>query len=180
MAASFLLFAAVLAGCGLANTTTTQAGGRHTPPQANPGEREGTVPASRSRPAAPGNPAASPQAAVERFAAAYINWSWRTLAADQERLAASAVGEARAGELQAQQQTARDTPLVRGHIYNTGQVVAVATVRGGGAGEWVAVTKELTGGSGEYAELRPTFHVTLATVLRVPGGFAVSSWRPGL
>src|SRR5271167_3524470 len=73
LAAWLLLFAPVLAGCGLANTTTTQTGGGRTPSEANPGEREGTVPASVSRPAVPADPAASPQTAVERFAVAYIN-----------------------------------------------------------------------------------------------------------
>ena len=180
LAASILALTPILTGCGLANSTPSRSGGGQAPPQANPGEHEGTISAADARQAAPLDPAASPQLAVERFANAYINWTWRTLPADQERLAASAVGEARAAELQARQQTARDTPLARGRIYNTGQIVGVTTVRGGATGEWVAVTREQTGGEGEYAELRPTLHVTLATVRRVPGGFAVSSWQPGL
>jgi hypothetical protein len=169
--------AAFLCACGLADRGVAPAA-RSTPQQANPGEREGTTP--KQRQASPAAPSASPRSAVERFAAAYINWSYRTLAADQQHLAASAVGEARAGELQARQQTERDSALARGRVFNAGRVVAVAQVNGAPADEWVCVTREQTGGEGEFAALAAAYHVTLATVGRVPGGWAVSSWQPEL
>jgi hypothetical protein len=177
-----MLMAAVpfLAACGLANRKGTPSAGStaSTPPQANPGEREGTAPQQPQ--AAPLTPAASPQSAMERFADGYINWSYQTLAADQQHLAASAVGEARASELQARQQTERDSALARGHVFNTGTVVTVAPIKGAGGNVWACVTREQTGGEGEYAARAVAYHVTLATVARVPGGWAVRSWRPEL
>jgi hypothetical protein len=123
-------------------------------------------------------PAASPQQAIERFATAYISWTWRSLASDQAALAADAVGEARESEEQARQQTARDTPLRRAEIFNSGVIVAIAPLRDSRRGEWVIDTREQTGGNGEYAGLQAAFHITLASVQRVRGGWAVSAWRP--
>jgi hypothetical protein len=170
----------LLSACGLASTATSHSTAAQTPAAANAGERVGTVPSSATRQEGPLDPAGTPQQALERFAESYINWTWRTLADDQQHLAASAVGEARRAELQARQQTARDTPLRRGRIFNRGVIVAVASVRGGSPAQWIIDTREQTGGEGEYAELRPGFHVTLAAVARVQGGWAVSSWRPEL
>ena len=169
-----------LAACGLANRegTPSASSTASTPAQANPGEREGSTPPQRQ--AAPLAPAPSPQSAVERFADGYINWSYQTLAADEQHLAASAVGEARASELQARQQTERDSALARGRVFNTGTVVTVAPVKGAGGNVWACVTSEQTGGQGEYTALAAAYHVTLATVTRVPGGWAVRSWRPEL
>jgi hypothetical protein len=176
-----MLVAAIpfLAACGLANREGTRsASSTSTPQQANPGEREGTTPPQPQ--AAPLAPAPSPQSAVERFADGYINWSYQTLAADEQRLAASAVGEARASELQARQQTERDSALARGHVFNTGTVVTVGPVKGAGGNVWVCVTREQTGGEGEYTALAAAYHVTLVTVARVPEGWAVRAWRPEL
>jgi hypothetical protein len=169
-----------LAACGLANREDTRSASStaSTPTQANPGEREGTAPPHPE--ATPLAPAPSPQSAVERFADGYINWNYQTLAADQQHLAASAIGEARASELQARQQTERDSALARGHVFNTGTVVTVAPVKGAGGNVWACVTREQTGGEGEYTALAAAYHVTLATVAPVPGGWSVRSWRPEL
>jgi hypothetical protein len=165
-----------LSACGLAANSGNSGGQASSP--ANPGERPGTVPTSAVRQAPPAHPAASPQQAVERFASSYINWTWQSLASDQAALAASAVGEARASEEQARRQTARDAPLQRAEIYNRGVIVAVARLHGGQPDEWVIDTREQTGGNGEYAGLQTAFHITLAAVARVRGGWAVSAWRP--
>ncbi len=174
--AVLVALAPFLSACGLAANNSSSSGQASSP--ANPGERPGTVPAPATRQASPAHPAASPQQAVERFAASYINWTWQSLAADQAALAGSAVGEARASEEQARQQTARDTPLRRAEIYNQGVIVAVARLHGGNTDEWVIDTREQTGGNSEYAELQAAFHITLAAVQRVRDGWAVSVWRP--
>jgi hypothetical protein len=171
-----ILTAPLLAGCGLARSSPpTEHLSARTP--TSPGEREGIAPAQPQ--SAPVSPAASPRQAVERFAEGYINWSYRTLASDQQRLASSAVGEARASELQARQQTERDTALTRGRVFNSGSVVTAAPASGT-RDVWACVTREQTGGEGEYAALAAAYHVTLATVARVPGGWAVSAWQPEL
>jgi len=166
-----------LAACGLADRAAAPKSSPP-PPQANPGERQGTIPASAVRQAAPAHPAGSPQQALERFAVRYVNWSYTTLASDEAALAAEAVGEARAFEEQARAQTARDSLLARGHIYNTGTVIGLARVRGGPPEEWVIDTREQTGGEQEYTGTGAGFHVSLATVQRVAGGWAVAVWRP--
>lgn len=173
--AGLILTAPLLAGCGLASggSPSAQAGARL---PMSPGEREGTAPTEpQSEPVAP---AASPRAAVERFAEGYINWNYHTLAADQQQLASWAVGEARASEMQARQQTERDSVIVRGRVFNQGSVIAVAVVKGSAGNVWVCVTREHTGGEGEYAALASAYHVALATVARVREGWSVSRWQP--
>jgi len=167
----------LLAGCGLARTISQPSEQQTAQIPTSPGEREGTAPAEQQP--RPVSPASSPREAVERFADGYINWSYATLAADQQRLAESAVGEARASELQARQQTERDTALTRGRVFNSGTVVAASLVNGS-RDVWACVTKEQTGGQGEYAALAAAYHVAFATAQRVPGGWAVSAWRPEL
>jgi hypothetical protein len=174
--AATVVLCLLLSGCGLLRSASPGTG--TTPSQANPGEKQGAIPASKRTHAPPVDPAATAEKAVERFAQRYINWTYRTLAADQAGLAASAVGQARAAEEQARAQTAGDTPLRRAHIFNSGSVVSVARLRGGSPGEWVIDTREQTGGDAEYAGLQAAFHVTIATVEQVSGGWAVSAWRP--
>jgi hypothetical protein len=173
--------APLLTACGLLHKSKTASvsRGEAVPAQANPGEHEGIISTAAQTEAAPVAPSGSPRRAVERFAAGYINWTYRTLGADAARLAASAVGEARTLEEQTRARAAGDTPLRRAHIYNSGSVMAVVPLRGGRRNEWVVVTREQTGGDREYAGTEAAFHVTLATVRRVAAGhWAVSGWHP--
>jgi hypothetical protein len=169
--------ALLFAGCGLAG----QLGGHPTRTQvtsaANPGESQGTVPTGAPE-APPSRPASTPTGAISQVAAMYVNWSYRTLAAQQMRLAGITVGEARAAELQAAQQTRRDLTLKRARIYNTGSVLAISPLLGGTPGQYVVVTREETGGDQEYAGLAATYHVTLAAVQRVRAGWSVAQWQP--
>jgi hypothetical protein len=113
---------------------------------------------------------------VERFAALYTNWDYRTLAANQRTLAAIAVGPAR---LQARRTAAgaRNRQLTQARVWNRGVMIALAPYRDR-PGWWVLVTSEQTGGSGEYASLPATRHLTFALAIRVRGGWAVSAWQP--
>jgi hypothetical protein len=166
------------AGCGLAGGIERGSRRVSAAPQANPGENQGTIPASAGEAAPPPRPAATPEQAVSAYAALYINWTYRTLPAHETTLAAMAVGDARLAERQAAAQARRNSRIQQGAIYNRGTVVGVSPAAGGNPREYVVVTREETGGDQEYAGLQAAFHVTLATVQAVPGGWAVLEWRP--
>jgi hypothetical protein len=166
----------LLTGCGLADRSGTPPAPA-APQAANPGETQGTIPPDAREPA-PAAPAATPQAAILRFAGLYINWSYRTLAQHEKQLAAISVGDARLAESQAAASTQRDSTLASARIYNRGTVITVAPVIGGQPGEYAVITREETGGDQEYAGLQAAFHVTLAAVQRVADGWSVREWQP--
>ncbi len=175
---TFLLsitLALLATGCGLAaNIHHTSAS---TPAAANTGESQGTIPASK-REAGPSHPAASARQAILAYASLYINWNYRTLARQETQLAGIAVGDARLAEQQAAAQAKRDSNITQARIYNRGTVVTVGPVIGGSSGQYVLVTREETGGNPEYAGLQAAFHITLVTVTRTRGTWAVSEWLP--
>jgi flagellar basal body rod protein FlgF len=116
-------------------------------------------------------------AALAAFARLYVNWSFQTLSAQQRELAAMSVGAARLVEQQAAASSQSDSTITRGHIHNTGRVVSIARDLTGSDG-WVVVTREQTGGNAHYQGLPAGYHVTLAQLAAVPGGWAVSQWLP--
>jgi hypothetical protein len=164
----------VLAGCTdpYAHTAPASAGqeagspGEPTPP---PPTRAGTAQAADVQP--------TPQAALERFASLYSNWTYRTLARNQQTLAAISVGPARLAEQQAAATSRTDSTIRRAHVANHGQLLAISPAKRR-PGWWVIVTREQTTGSGEYEALPANDHVTLAQVSRVRGGWAVQQWQP--
>jgi hypothetical protein len=119
----------------------------------------------------------TPSAALSAFSRLYSNWTYRTLTADQRRLAAMSVGAARLAERQAAASSEADTTIARGHIWNSGQIVSI-TGDLAQPGTWAIVTREQTGGSTQYEGLPASYHVTLARLAGVPGGWAVSEWLP--
>ena len=158
----------------------------------NPDAPATTVDASGSpqnagEPAAPPPPAAgaqgpvsvqaTPEKALEAFAALYMNWTYRTLTEHQRMLAAMSVGAARLAEQQAVASSQNDTTIARGHIYNHGEIVSIAPDLAG-TGSWVIVTREQTGGNTQYEGLGAAYHVTIAKLASVPGGYAVEQWLP--
>ncbi len=70
-----------------------------------------------------------------------------------------------------------DTTIARGHIYNRGQIVSIARDLTA-ADSWVIVTREQTGGDSQYEGLPAAYHVTIAQLAGVPGGYAVEQWLP--
>jgi len=187
-----LLVAGELAGCaGIANpyqtddavTRTTSAPAAPTPGDAGDPtpERNGTVPVPAQAAIdrlGPGSGRTSPQAALARYALLYINWTAATVAADQRRLAAISLGQARAQALQATASLARDPELTKSAVSNTGTVVAISAGQGAAAGLWVLVTREQTTGQGDYAGLPPTLHVIYAELTATANGWVVTRWQP--
>jgi hypothetical protein len=176
IAVCLLLGALALAGCTNPDAPST---GPHTVGPASPqnaGEPPAPAPAS---PAAqtPADVQPTPLAALSAFSRLYSNWTYRTLTSDQRALAAMSVGAARLAEQQAAASSEADTTIARGHIWNSGQIVSIASYLAR-PGTWAIVTSEQTGGSTEYEGLPAAYHVTLAQLARVAGGFAVSEWLP--
>jgi hypothetical protein len=190
-----LAVALILAGCGLTDPYTSQHATRTststststtttstTATNADPApERGGTIPtaaqAAENKLVA-GAGTATSQAAVERYANLDINWTARTVADIQQRLAAMSVGQARAQALQAAASYRHDSTLQASQVTNTGTVVAIAPGQGPATGWWVIVTRETTTGKGDYAGLPPTDHVTDAQVQHTRYGWVISSWSP--
>lgn len=122
--------------------------------------------------------APTPTAALERFARLYIRWNEDNLAAHQRTLAAISIGEASSTQARAAAHTPADYELHRSHLANTGRIVVIAPSRPARPGRYVVVTRERTTGTGTYDQLASAYHLTLATVHRIPGGWAVSQWHP--
>ncbi len=191
---ALVLVAIGLGGCGSGSTSgTSQPVGRSLGPEPipadlapapsgdPPGERNGTVPQGQA--AAEGKPtprarAPSPQAALLHYALAYTNWQASSLPAHERELAMLAIGAARlvAAQTAASQSVAAE--LDADHVQNTGVVLTIAPGRGSARGQWVVVTQEQTKGTGPYLGLPSAPHVTLAQVMRLDHGWAVSEWSP--
>lgn len=71
----------------------------------------------------------------------------------------------------------RDSEIAATQLYNRGQIVSIAPSQTQ-PGEWVIVTREQTGGNAQYDGLQPSWHVTLAQLVHLPGGYSTSQWLP--
>jgi pyruvate/2-oxoglutarate dehydrogenase complex dihydrolipoamide acyltransferase (E2) component len=176
IAVGLLLGVLALAGCTNPDAPSTGPQTAGTAAPQNAGEQPAPAPAS---PAAqtPAEVQPTPAKALAAFSRLYSNWTYRTLTSDQRALAAMSVGAARLAEQQAAASSEADTTIARGRIWNSGQIVSIGADVSR-AGTWDIVTREQTGGSTEYEGLPAAYHVTLARLARVPGGFAVSEWLP--
>ena len=186
--------AVALAGCGIgdpyqgrqpagaAATTTTRTAAPPPPDSGDPvPERGGTIPKSAAAAQSKltqNAGSATPQAALERYAQIYLNWTASRVVAIQQQLAAISLGQARALAQQAAASASRDAQLTQSEISNSGQVVSLAPGQGAAAGQWVIVTSELTSGGGDYAGLPPTLHIIYAKVTNTPSGWVVNAWQP--
>jgi hypothetical protein len=194
-ATALILTVIALAGCGIgdpyqtgqpaASTSTASTTPTSTTPPAQNGdpapERGGTIPsaaqAAQNKLAA-GAAQPTPQAALERYARIYLNWTTPRVVAIQRQLAAISTGQARALAQQAAASAARDAQLQAGQIANSGQVISLAPGQGVAHGQWVIVTSELTIGPGDYQGLPPTLHIIYARVTDIPQGWVISGWQP--
>jgi hypothetical protein len=134
----------------------------------------------RPRQTVAGTGNAAPEQAVRRFARPYINWNADSVGRDMAQLASASIGQARSALQLAAAQTAGDYELKRGGIANRGTVEAVAPLPAS-RNQYVVVTRESTTATADaaYQGLRPAWHVTIATVARLPGGgWVVSGWQP--
>ena len=189
-ASALAMLAAIVAGagCGIndpythANTNATTSP-QHPAPAAtdpaaaqNPGEPPAPPPPTAQR-QTPRAPAATPQQAIRQFALLYVNWTWRTLPSHLRQLAAISVGAARLAEQQAAAAAGRDSEIAATHVYNRGQIASIASSQTQ-PGEWVILTREQTGGNAQYDGLQPSWHVTLAKLVRLPSGYSISQWLP--
>jgi hypothetical protein len=57
-------------------------------------------------------------------------------------------------------------------------VLAITRGRGPAAGQWIVVTQEQSTGTGPYAGLPPTLHVTLASTEHLDHGWVISGSTP--
>jgi hypothetical protein len=174
--ASLLLAVVALAGCTNPDAPSAVRGTTSSATPENPGEPPAPAPPAPAA-QAPAGIQPTPSKALAAFAQLYVNWTYRTLSFNQRTLAAMSVGAARLAEQQAAASSRADTTIARGHIWNTGQIVSIAPDLAR-PDMWVIVTREQTGGDTQYEGLPAAYHVTLAQLANVPGGYAIVQWLP--
>jgi hypothetical protein len=171
-----LVHAVALGGCTNPDAPRASRTATTASTHGNAGEPSPTPPPSPAS-QAPFGVQTTPQRALAYFAQRYVNWTYRTLTANQHLLASMSVGAARLSEQQAAARSNQDTTLARGQVWNRGATISVSQNLAA-PGMWVIVTREQTGGSTEYEGLPASYHVTLAQLAHVPGGYAVEQWLP--
>jgi hypothetical protein len=171
-----LLAALTLTGCTNPDAPSAVRGTTTTGSPQNPGEPPAPAPPTPAA-QAPAAVQPTPAKTLAAFSGLYTNWTYRTLSSNQQRLAAMSVAAARLAEQQAAVSSRADTTITRGHIYNSGEILSIAPDLARPQ-TWVIVTREQTGGDTQYEGLPATYHVTLAQLAHVPGGYAVSQWSP--
>ncbi|MGP8240349.1 MAG: hypothetical protein ACLQQB_01080 [Solirubrobacteraceae bacterium] len=171
-----LLAALAVAGCTNPDAPTAGQNATSTASPQNPGEPPAPAPLTPTA-QAPTDLQPTPAKALAAFSQLYTNWTYRTLTSNQQTLAGMSVNPARLVEQQAAVSSQADTTITRGHIYNTGQIVSIAPDLAH-PNMWVIVTREQTGGDTQYEGLPAAYHVTLAQLAKIPGGYAVGQWLP--
>jgi hypothetical protein len=171
-----VLAAVALGGCTNPDAPTATRSAPTGSSLQNAGEPQAPPPPSVSV-QGPAGVQSTPMKALAAFARLYTNWTYRTLSSDQKTLAAMSVGAARLSEREAAASSRDDTTIARGRIYNRGEIVSIAPdlTR---TQSWVVVTREQTGGDTQYEGLPAAYHVTIARLARVQGGYAVAQWLP--
>jgi hypothetical protein len=135
-----------------------------------PGEVRGTVPAPRRD--APVRLRPTPDAVVRRAADLTTNWRSDTVAGRYAQLARISEGRARRDALDAAARLPTDPQLQSSRTRSTGHVVGVLRR---GRDRFVVVTHETMVADGLTTR---RWRVTLATVRRKAGGYALAAWEP--
>jgi hypothetical protein len=160
------LLALPATGCGLAN----RGGSSSPPPQQTTAQRPPAVPAAA--PAAPG--ASSADAAIERFAVAFTNWKFQTLAQTRRALAAQAVGPLRAEMAKEAQQAANDAAVRASTASNVGDLQGVIDHPGQPSIVVVHETAQLDDGRTQQSG----YQVYLARAVKQGATYKVAFWKP--
>jgi hypothetical protein len=113
-----------------------------------------------------------------RYALVYTNWKASSLAANEQVLASMAVGAARLAAQQTAASESATAALAADRVRNKGAVLAITPGQGPARGRWIVVTQEQTIGTGPYAGLPSSIHVTLARVAQLRRWWVVSDWSP--
>lgn len=171
-----LTLACAAGGCTNPDAEPAGPTGARAPTVQNAGEPQAPPPPSSSG-QTPAKLQPTAQRALAAFAERYTNWSYQTLASAQRTLAAISVGDARLAEQQAGASSRGDETIRQGHIHNSGQVVSISRDLAR-RGLWSVVTLEQTRGNSSYEGLPASYHVTLARLASLRGGYAVSEWLP--
>lgn len=123
--------------------------------------------------------ARTPEEALHDYAAIALNWTWRDLESRQLQLADATVGQAREQAQLLATTAAHDAEMRRGRITHSGTVQSL-TPKSGADNVWIVVTHERSGtdNAERFEAIRPSWHVSLATVRSTDTGWVVSAWRP--
>jgi hypothetical protein len=157
-----------LAGCGLHDPYNDPASGGGTVPA----RTQSTSPqATRARPS--GGP--GPQGTLRRAALLSGNWTAATIASRFRALAAMSVGSAREDFTQEAQQAARDAEVAESGLRSTAVVEGVIVHGTGDRRDAVVVTRGSLS-SKDLQQVQPTYHITLAVVVRQAASWKVSRW----
>jgi hypothetical protein len=103
------------------------------------------------------------------------SWTSESAPAQQERMALMSVGQARRDAQQAAARLPTDPQLAAGHATSRASVAAIVLHGAGGVRAGLVVTHERLTVNGATQE---RWRVTLVTVVRLAGGWAVSRWQP--
>jgi hypothetical protein len=142
-------------------------------PAATPGRSARPIPPAR-RP----TPGRSARVTARRFATRWVNWDWRSAAAQQRALARLATGalaaqlRASARATRANESLRRDTPGMRG------AVAAINLRTRAGHARGLIVTREQTYTAGRADLGGRRYHVYLIELVASARGWEVTAWQP--
>jgi outer membrane protein TolC len=151
--------ALVLAGCGLRD------------PYSQPPSKPAVPPPAKPAPSTPDTPAAT----IARFATAWVNWNYATLASERHELLTLSTGGL-AAELREEAARATTTRLIEvSGAYSRGRYVGTIA---DGSGPTVVVTYEEVAPEGGQAQA--AYQVYLARTARTTNGWRITQWQPAI